>query len=313
MEPHKLQRYIEGISSPEERIEVARWLDASEKNMEEFRLLHSIYDATIWIDAEGSAKKRPLRKRGFILFRECLKIAAVFLVAFGLYSWLFPTWQEEEQQLLAMKSMYVPEGQRAEISLTDGTKVWLNAQTSLSFPERFTGDERQVFLDGEAYFDVSPDEERKFIVRTNRYDIAVLGTEFNVKAYGKTDYFETSLIEGSVEITSGITKESLVLTPNTRGYTENGRLQKGSILNYDLFLWREGIIAFENELVKDIFNQLQLYYDVDIEVRNTSILNYPYTGKFRTKDGVEHVIKVLQLRHKFTYTKDNEINKIVIY
>lgn len=313
MDPNKIQQYIEGKASQEEREDIARWIDRDEKNHEEFRLLRNLYDATLWNDTEAPAAKLPTHKRGLSIVRELLKVAAVFLIAFGLYTWLLPTRKTTEDESLAMKSLYVPEGQRAEITLTDGTHVWLNAQTHLSFPERFTGDTRQVVLDGEAYFDVTPNKEKAFIVHTNQYDVTVLGTEFNVKAYTHTGYFEASLIEGSVEVSSSATKESLLLTPDTRAYTQDGRLEQAHNLNHDLFLWREGIIAFENELVKDLFKQLELYYDIEIEVRNTSILNYLYTGKFRTKDGVEHVLRVLQLRHKFTYEKDSDANKIIIY
>ncbi|MDH6343879.1 transmembrane sensor [Parabacteroides sp. PFB2-12] len=313
MDPNKIQQYIEGKASQEEREDIARWIDRDEKNHEEFRLLRNLYDATLWNDTEAPAAKLPTHKRGLSIVRELLKVAAVFLIAFGLYTWLLPVRKTAEEESLAMKSLYVPEGQRAEITLTDGTHVWLNAQTHLSFPERFTGDTRQVVLDGEAYFDVTPNKEKAFIVHTNQYDVTVLGTEFNVKAYTHTGYFETSLIEGSVEVSSSATKESLLLTPDTRAYTQDGRLEQAHNLNHDLFLWREGIIAFENELVKDLFKQLELYYDIEIEVRNTSILNYLYTGKFRTKDGVEHVLRVLQLRHKFTYEKDSDANKIIIY
>lgn len=312
MNQQKLQRYIEGKASPEERKEVAYWLDANEQNREEFKLLHYIYDATLWSDEMGEVTKRQLLRRKSSRFvRECLKIAAIFLIAFGLYTRLLPH-SIEEEAALAMKTIYVPEGQRAEITLTDGSHVWLNAQTRLSFPEQFTEDARRVVLDGEAYFDVAPDATKQFVVHTNRYNVTVLGTEFNVMAYQRTNYFETSLIEGSVEITSDSNKERLLLTPETRAYTKNNQLVKGSISNHDAFLWREGTIAFENELVKDIFNKLELYYDVRIDIQNTGILNHHYTGKFRTKDGIEHVLKVLQLRHKFTYTKDNETNIITI-
>jgi ferric-dicitrate binding protein FerR (iron transport regulator) len=197
--------------------------------------------------------------------------------------------------------------------MADGTKVWLNARTSFAFPTCFSEKERKVELDGEAYFDVARDETMKFVVQTEKYHVDVLGTEFNVRAYLQDNQFETALIKGSVEIFSGETQEKIRLTPEKRAYRENGHLVQAALPNHDHFLWKEGIIAFEKESVKNIFDKLQLYYDIRIEVKNKKLPADTYTGKFRTKDGIEHVLKVLQLRHKFRYTKDNDSNKIVIY
>jgi ferric-dicitrate binding protein FerR (iron transport regulator) len=313
MNNETLQRYIEGRSSQQEKELVARWLEADEKNRKEFLLLRRMYDAVLWYDTQ-EADKKPVRKRkGLKQVYEFLRIAAVFLILLGAYHFLFPAKKQLQELPVVMQTIYVPEGQRAEITLTDGTQVWLNAKTTFSFPNLFSGAERKVELDGEAYFNVTKDKSRKFIVQTESYQVNVLGTEFNVKAYQQTHQFEIALITGSVEIASVLTGEKAQLTPEHMAYLQNGKLAQAALVNHDHFLWREGIIAFEKENVKDIFDKLQLYYDVTFEVKNTKILtDDPYTGKFRTKDGVEHVLKVIQLRHKFNYTKDSNTNKIVI-
>ncbi len=310
MDKEILQQYIEGKLDQQQKEEVARWLDADEKNMEEFRVLRGIYDAILWNEPEQKSFQLPAKR--FRLFQEFLKIAAIFILAFGSFYFLVPRNETIIEPEIEMQTVYVPEGQRAEIFLADGTKVWLNAKTSLSFPNRFTGGERRVELDGEAYFDVEKDTSRQFIVSCKDYRVKVLGTEFNIKAYRQNDYFETALMRGSVEVESALNHEKVLLTPKRYVYTKEGKLMLADLKSIDQFLWREGIIAFENENVKSIFSKLELYYDVKIEVENTRILNYPYTGKFRTKDGVEHVLKVLQLRHKFTYTRDSAANTIVI-
>ncbi|MDE5710295.1 MAG: DUF4974 domain-containing protein, partial [Bacteroides sp.] len=105
----------------------------------------------------------------------------------------------------------------------------------------------------------------------------------------------------------------LRLEPNTTARLEGGRLVKGGIENPNHFLWREGLICFNNITVGDMFKKLELYFGVNIDVKNDRILKNRYTGKFRTSDGVEHVLKVLRLRNKFTYTKDDETNVITIH
>jgi ferric-dicitrate binding protein FerR (iron transport regulator) len=211
-----------------------------------------------------------------------------------------------------MQTVYTPAGQRAEIILSDGTKVWLNAMTSFSFPSQFTGEERRIRLNGEAYFDVREDHSRQFVVCSGDYQIRVLGTEFNVKAYRQNNVFETALVEGSLEVKSSRTKEKVTLFPGSYVYDNEGLLSIGKITYNDQFLWKEGIFAFEGATVREIFNKLELYFDVIIEVEKSEILDFYYTGKFRMKDGVEHALHVLQLRHKFSYTIDYETNKILI-
>lgn len=317
---HKiLQLYIEGNASQHEKEAVAKWLDADPKHMQEFLLLRNIYDATLWnsdeindtqtINIVNESIKTPKRKVHLIL-REVLKVAVVFIIAFGSY-YLFLT-PKVLSPNVSTQTIYAPEGQRAEVILSDGSQVWINARSSLTFPTNFDENQRTVELDGEAYFNVAHDDTKKFIVNTSKYQIKVHGTEFNVKAYGSDDLFETSLIQGSVEVFSKKSDESILLSPNERVYAENDKLILTRIDSPDHFLWKQGILFFENQTVEEIFKEIELYYDVDIEVKNKSILIHQYTGKFWIKDGVDHVLRVLQLRHNFEYTKDG-LNKIVIY
>ena len=213
----------------------------------------------------------------------------------------------------SLQSIHVPAGQRAELMLADGTKVWLNSLSTLTFPGNFTGDIRNVKLDGEGYFAVTKNAEQPFIVETNKCSVKVLGTEFNVMAYATDSIWETALLKGAIEILSpGATMNGMKLEPNTMASLKEDRLIKGRIKDPDHFLWREGLICFNNVSVKDMLEKLKLYYGVDIVVNNTKILNNRYTGKFRTGDGVEHVLKVLKLNNKFTYKKDDEKNVITI-
>ncbi|MCD8176592.1 MAG: FecR family protein [Tannerellaceae bacterium] len=307
-----LQKYIEGNATRQEKEEIAQWLDASPEHMDEYLLMRNIYEVTLWNNTDHTTLSK--NKSYHIIKKvawELTKIAAVFLIAMGCFRFLGST-DKQENPLFGMQTVYVPEGQRAELLLADGTKVWLNAKSSLTFPEQFSNDKRLVQLNGEAYFDVVRDETKKFIVQTDGYLINVLGTEFNVNAYHNTGRFETALIRGSVEVASERTNEKRILAPNTKIYAANNQLVVTGLSNLDEFLWTKGIMSFDNEQVKNIFNKLELYYDVKIEVANNEILEHPYTGKFWTKDGIEHVLKVLQLRHNFKYKKDN-MNNILIY
>ena len=310
-----LNRYIAGEATPQEKEDVARWLDADKENMKEFLARRKLYDISIWQQESTPVAKgnSPLANKRWTLRTiaiEFSKIAAVFLIAFTvLYSLMMNKGTIDPTK---MQTIFVPPGQRAELTLTDGTKVWLNAKTTFTFPDKFTACSRDVTLDGEGYFEVTKDMEKPFTVKTDKYNIKVLGTEFNVTAYSTSPVFETSLLKGAVEVSSPATDTKISLEPNTRTYIENGILKKGVIEHQTYFLWKEGLICFYDEPVGKMIDKLELYYDVKIDVQNKKLLKNRYSGKFRTKDGVEHVVRVLQLSNKFTYIKDNDLNLITI-
>ncbi|MEY8607692.1 FecR domain-containing protein [Parabacteroides segnis] len=314
MNQELLNKYIAGDATPEEKEEVARWLDADKKNMKEFLALRKLYDISIWQQEQTPVAKDNLslgNKRWTLRSAslELAKVAAIFILAFtSVYSFLI----NEDNDSAKMQTIFVPPGQRAELTLTDGTKVWLNAKTTFTFPDKFTANNRRVTLDGEGYFDVTKNPEKPFIVNTERYDIKVMGTEFNVTAYSGSSVFETSLLKGAVEVFSPAKDTKVSLEPHMRTYEENGILKKDTIEHENYFLWKEGLICFYDEPVDKMIKKLQLYYDVKIDVQNKTLLNNRYSGKFRTKDGVEHVLKVLQLNNKFSYEKDNDRNLITI-
>lgn len=310
-----LHKYIAGDATQQEKEEVARWLDADKENMKEFLAQRKLYNISIWQQESLPLPKVNLpSQRKQHRFRSVMiglsKIAAIFILAFTLLYSI--TTNNGKPEPAIMQTIFVPPGQRAELTLTDGTKVWLNAKTTFTFPNKFTAGNRQVILDGEGYFDVTKDTEKPFTVKTEQYDIKVLGTEFNVTAYSGSPYFETALIKGAVEVSSPASNSKIDLQPNTRTYAENGLLKKGAIEHQSYFLWKEGLICFFDEPVGKMIDKLELYYDIKIDVRNKELLKNRYSGKFRTKDGVEHVLKVLQLSNKFTYTKDNDLNLITI-
>ena len=306
-----LQQYVEGNVTSEEVEKVVDWLDADEANVREFMALHKLYDFSLFNQAE--IQKPKTSSVGSISFRkmsyEILKIAAVFLIVWGLISLFFI---KKTEQPVSYQTFIVPAGQRAELILPDSTKVWLNSKTEIIYPTYFGNNNREVKLNGEAYFKVKKDPENPFIVKTEQMDIQVLGTEFNVLAYSDRDFTDVSLLEGSVQLTALGISRSYILSPNERAQLKGGKLHVSPITRFDYFRWKEGLLSFQDESVQSIINKLELYFDVQIDVQRTSLLNYQYTGKFRVDDGVEQVLKVLQLEHQFVYTRDRERNMITI-
>ena len=307
MNPELLQKYIAGNATEAEKQRVTEWIQENPENMREYMAQRKLHDMVLWrtepVAEENSRERKHFSLRGVCM--EAAKIAAVLaIVLLGTHYW---TGKHQVPEDKTWQSIYVPAGQRAELMLADGTKVWL------TFPGSFKGNIRNVKLDGEGYFAVTKNVEQPFIVETNKCNVKVLGTEFNVMAYAADSVWETSLLEGAVEIlVPGSNNSGMRLEPNMMASLKGNRLVKGRIKEADYFLWHEGLLCFNDISVRDMIEKLKLYYGVDIVVNNTRILKNRYTGKFRTKDGVEHVLKVLKLNNKFTYTKNDETNVITI-
>lgn len=260
--------------------------------------------------------KQARRKQSFRMpYKHILGYAAAICIA------VFSTWivtndshsPADEIEAIAYEEFSTPSGQRALVKLQDGTTVWLNARSTLRYPNHFAKGERRVELDGEAFFEVRHDDKIPFVVTTEKLDIKVLGTKFNVFAYKGRNEFNTSLMEGSVKIYKAEDEAgALFVQPNEHVELIGNKLVKRAIDNADFLLWKDGIYAFDDVAFSQIIRKLELYYDITIQVNDRKLDSYKFSGKFRQRDGVESVLRTLQKVYYFSYKKDEERNKITI-
>jgi ferric-dicitrate binding protein FerR (iron transport regulator) len=211
---------------------------------------------------------------------------------------------------LAYSTVEVPVGQRVFITLNDGTTVWLNSRSKLQIPQRFDGKTRKVYLDGEAYFEVEKNKNKPFIVETSRYDVRVMGTKFNVLNYSEMTVFETTLMEGSVEVINTRKNEDITLAPNEQVCLVNNRLQKNTIDSQNYSTWKNGVLTFDSMPFSEIIKKLELYYDVKFIIQNTQALDVVYTGKFNASDSAEKIIDIIHQTNKFNYRVSSD-HKII--
>lgn len=210
-----------------------------------------------------------------------------------------------EQQLT------VPAGQRAHLVLPDGSKVWVNASSTLSYPSVFAGHERRVQIVGEAFFEVAKNEV-PFIVSTGKMDVKALGTQFDVYNY-PADEMAVSLLEGSVKVFAPQHEShGVLLSPGQQVREDQGKWVV-SQTGHDPVLWKEGIYAFKNQTMGYILKKLEMYYDVKFIVKSPSILNYTYTGKFRQRDGVMEVLRIIRKIHPFKMLYKEGEKEITLY
>lgn len=155
-----------------------------------------------------------------------------------------------------------PKGRTYELILSDGTHVWLNADSKISFPKKFSGNERLITLEGEAFFDVAKDKGRPFIVKTLRQEVEVLGTKFNIKAYEEDFSTTTTLLEGSVKINTE--KESVYLTPNEQSIVKNGQLTRRHVLTDQYVGWRANKFVFYETELRDAILGMGRWYNFEV-------------------------------------------------
>ena len=316
MDDELLIAYFKGEVSDEEAQQITEWIEAKIEHQRYYQQLCRLFEMRYWIEdipeqteVAFPKKTKALPWKHYVI--SFMKVAAIFVLGFALH--FFLNWQKTTHHEL-QHQIHVPTGQHVEIMLADGSKVWLNSGSTLTFPSKFNGKKRMVELDGEGFFEVKSDKEHPFIVSTSKYQVKAVGTSFNIYDYQDSPQFEAALLNGKVEVTTNAKKSSVViLTPNQRAALCQGVLKVKPIENANNYLWRKGILYF-NEPLLEVFDKLQEYYDIEFQIRNSSLTRKsPYcTGKFRAKDGLEHIIRVLKETNHFDYQIDYESKKIII-
>lgn len=318
-----ISKYIEKTISPEERNRLSELVSADRQIREEFASIYNAYALSAFFPSEQDEKEGEIQlkkfKKKFIkydylsLFKNFMRYASVICLTL-LTAGLFLNKEEKAvEPLVTYEEFITPPGQRAKLKLHDGTTVWLNASSSLRYPNVFTGKTRHVELDGEAFFDVSPDGKMPFVVLTEKLNIKALGTKFNVFAYKERAEFNTFLEEGSVKIYNAANEnKALYLNPNEIAELEGIRLVKRPANGKDLLLWMEGIYSFDDLPFKEIIKKLELYYDISIDINNKPLADYRFSGKFRQRDGVVSALRTFQKAYHFSFYKNDELNHITI-
>lgn len=194
-------------------------------------------------------------------------------------------------------TMEVPRGAEYNLTLSDGTKVWLNADTRLKFPTHFNSGKRYVELTGEAYFQVSRDETRPFIVHSGDIDVRVLGTEFCIRNYTDKATLAT-LVKGSVEVTDFAGRQ-MILKPGQQTVTANGYTSVRDVETIYYTSWKDGYFIFENTPLEEIMEELSLWYDCQYFFQNTAAAELRITARLKKYDEIDVLLGIL--------SKTNEI------
>ena len=311
MEKGTLYRFFAGSASNAEKEAIKMWLEEDAAHRQELLKERAFYDAVMLADEKQAlAVRRPVHHFRSLAV-QTMKWAAVILVAF-VSSYMFLD-QKYSSLEVATNTITVPPGQRVNLSLSDGTKVCLNAGSTFTYPALFAEDTRKVELDGEAFFEVSANKKRPFIVHTGICDVEVLGTKFNVDAYGNDDTFSAALMEGLIKVKNNADPANVVhLSPNHKVTLSGGKLAVSDIRDYDIYRWKEGPICFKDLNFIDLLRRIEKYYGVELVIENHSLSKHAFSGTFRISDGIENLLRVLQKDVNYQYTRSEDGNVIYI-
>ncbi|GHT33049.1 anti-sigma factor [Bacteroidia bacterium] len=318
-----VEKYFREELDASERLRLLKTIESDPELKEQFIEYKNMFGLLAFSNYSGDEEES---KKGYSRFTGKLKRRKIYRIALQITSsaaaaailiaatyWI--TVHNMDKQILPeqMNTVYVPHGQHIQITLQDGTKVWLNANTTLTYPTAFLKDERRVTIEGEAYFDVAKDAQKPFLVSAQGIEIKALGTQFNVYSYPDEHFVQTSLIEGGIKVWFRNAESSAItLKPNEQITIQDNKMEVKPIPHLDYYWWRRGIYTFHNEPLANVLKKLELYYDVQIIVKDPSINEWTYTGKFRHRDGINEILHLIQKLHRFTIEKDEDNNIITL-
>jgi transmembrane sensor len=340
-----LVSYIEGSVDNSIRLKVEEWLDASPenriffdrfceswKNPQDLETLGKENIETDWkiisdrLSDEGSVRKTRIV---FLRSRWFWRVAGILLLLVSSGIGYYVGRENSQPMAFADRGFHklvVPQGERSELVLSDGSRVWVNAGSTIRFPNVFNSITRDVWLDGEAYFEVTHDRNKPFLVHTSDLDVRVHGTKFNVKAYSAEDIIEATLIEGSVSLETrnvfNHKSQEVFLQPNhkaiylkkkiavkdvdlMREVTEPLQIKRIIVTKpiqvEPAISWRDGKLVFVDETFENIAVKLERRFGVTIKIESNELKKIKYTGVLKNIS-VEQALKAIQLSSNFVYT-----------
>lgn len=345
MDKGLLLKHIKGETSPEEAEEVIRWIDKSPENEQFYISLLNTYAIESVSDLTDSDSIKFGKEDEALLFKKALNkkrifvalsvaAAAVLVLSLGLNLYFLKHRQADEvPQLYAYKQIVSPDnirktekltyftnpGVKGKVVLPDGSIVWLNSCSKISYPDRFSGDTREVQFEGEGYFSVIKNPNMPMIIKTSKgTSVKVRGTRFTLKSYSDDSYEQTTLLEGKIELSNGsaisdnnesaeiemVPRESVILRKNRRAIRS---------FNADTLLstaWKNGHLLFNKTPVKEVCKALERWHGIKIIVKDKTLDNYTFTADFSS----ESIVQIMELV-KFTMPVNYSFSKdtITIY
>lgn len=313
----QLHRYMQGKGTAEECIAAENWLQEHVAEPEYDPMFRRLLDATP-VEPDAPALQRIRRRLEMLLAatadrpvrspRPLLRIvrfaAVAALLVAALVPYLRPAVQTEWHEI------YVAQGETREITLSDGTQLWLNSGSRVFYPERFDGRERRIRIDGEIFADVAKDRRHPFIVSASDVEVRVLGTQFSLKSYAENPNIEVALIEGSVAMRAGNPGKSVdyTLTPGDmiRYNRTSGSLETYRIDTETYGSWHSNRnLCFVNQTLGDIATDLERRFNVKIIIEGSELAEAQYYASFINNESLDRILRALNSNDNMRISRIN--------
>ena len=311
-------KYIENSLSEEEREAFYGWVNACEPNKKLFFEAKAVYEAAASerrsIDVENSwqrllLKKTAKKSRVYHLWVKVASYAAIVIFAVGITSVFFII-NEDKHEIVA--SCYIGgDGLEADVViLPDGTRVYLGSKTKFYYEPDYGQSFRNVYLEGEAYFEVKSMSNNPFIVKINGMKVEALGTSFNVMAYPGDSLFIATLLEGSIRLTTDHNSKQTILKPNQQ-FVYNKEILRTKVKNVnakDYIIWTTGYYYFYEQTLESILHRLNYVYGITSDIKSEQLKNTTFTGKFYRGQSLKELMEIINLSVPVKYKiKDHHV------
>lgn len=296
----------DGILGTEEKTELESWM---RNNPDDFRQLEALFQASAsdeqnpvfnpndqWEELQTIIKinTESRSEKTIRLFPWIARVAAAVILVLG-FTFIFYQYKNSSSDNLNLQTMVqTDDSNQKVIELPDGSKVWLNRNSELLYPETFDADSRTIYLKGEAFFEVIPNKDKPFIVHSGISKTTVLGTSFNLRAYSKEDDVRLTVVTGKVAFTLADDNEGVIVTPGDMAFLTNKTKSIDHTQNTDLnFLsWKTRYLSFNDSPIAELIQPLERHYGIQISVQNPETLNCRFTGDFQ-ETNIENAIKII--------------------
>lgn len=280
-----------------------QWAESANQPLTDIEIQEKMYRE---IKARIKASQTKDKKSHRIVIRLSkigLQYAAIVLLCIGFGFYIYTNQQANNKLVYTVES---EKGQRSNIILPDGTKVWLNSHSSLKYNANYGKEERNVTLTGEAFFEVTKDKKHRFSVNTENIQIEALGTSFNVKAYRDDKTITTTLFTGKIKITTDLQDtilsegEQVLYSKENKGLTKN----RPEVLEY-INMWKCNELAFDGETLNEIGTTLNRMYNVEVRFESDKIKNYRFSGVIRN-NSLDNIIEIISLTAPIEYRSEGD-------
>lgn len=310
---------LAGSAATEDIDRLDKWVSETYENRVYFQRMKNIWD--LWhndvnphdVNLE-KAHAKVGRKLGFlrqapVVFTYLLRAAAILFLPMLAGSYYLGT-LKQENRALSVTPVYnevsAAFGTRSMLTLADGSRVWLNSGSKLKYPKDFSGRRREVFLTGEAYFEVESDASKPFVVRTKKLNIRATGTRFNVNVSSIEKSNQITLVEGKVTVcrnlADGKTVELTHMQPSQHMDfdTLSGAFNVLTEDTYRFIAWKDGKLIFRNDPLEDVIKRIGYFYNVDIELKDEKLKEYRYRATFED-ESLDEILQLLKISSPVDY------------